>query len=92
MATTPDREVPGLVIHPMFRSAERLRSAALELIERCGCESGCPACTGPEGEIAAEVKPRQLRFCGECATFLRLPQFYQRVKSRREETHDHEER
>jgi DEAD/DEAH box helicase domain-containing protein len=42
--------------HPLFRSAKTLRGAALELIESCGCETGCPACTGPEGEIGSRGK------------------------------------
>jgi DEAD/DEAH box helicase domain-containing protein len=42
--------------HPLFRSANTLRGAALELIESCGCETGCPACTGPEGEIGSRGK------------------------------------
>ncbi|MBC7287009.1 MAG: DUF1998 domain-containing protein, partial [Armatimonadetes bacterium] len=30
-----------------FEQAEGLLAAALELVERCPCESGCPSCVGP---------------------------------------------
>jgi DEAD/DEAH box helicase domain-containing protein len=36
---------------PLFRITPRLLTQTLELIESCGCSTGCPACTGPEGEI-----------------------------------------
>ena len=41
---------------PLFRSGRALQSHALELMESCGCDSGCPACTGPEGEIGSRGK------------------------------------
>jgi DEAD/DEAH box helicase domain-containing protein len=42
---------------PLFRCATELQREALDLIESCACENGCPACTGPEGEIGMSGKP-----------------------------------
>ncbi|HZU28382.1 MAG TPA: Zn-binding domain-containing protein, partial [Bryobacteraceae bacterium] len=41
---------------PLFHMAERLLAGAGELIARCGCELGCPACVGPLGEIGEKGK------------------------------------
>ena len=41
---------------PLFRSGSVLPCQALQLIEDCACDSGCPACTGPEGEIGSRGK------------------------------------
>ena len=38
---------------PLFRSGSDLPCQALQLMEDCACDSGCPACTGPEGEIGS---------------------------------------
>ena len=41
--------VPGGVGfgHHLFGETERLLSLALELVERCECDDGCPGCVGP---------------------------------------------
>jgi DEAD/DEAH box helicase domain-containing protein len=43
--------VPGGVgLSPrLFERTEELISGALELVEGCDCEVGCPACVGPRG-------------------------------------------
>lgn len=35
----------------LYRSHAELLRAALEVIERCACERGCPACVGPVEEV-----------------------------------------
>ncbi len=35
----------------LFRSQRALLSAALEVIARCACTHGCPACVGPLEEV-----------------------------------------
>ncbi|MGQ9635066.1 MAG: DEAD/DEAH box helicase [Bryobacteraceae bacterium] len=41
---------------PLFRMAERLLRNAAELLAACPCESGCPSCAGPAGEIGERGK------------------------------------
>jgi DEAD/DEAH box helicase domain-containing protein len=41
---------------PLFRSKTRLVEMSRELIGRCACESGCPSCVGPMGEIGERGK------------------------------------
>ena len=45
---------------PLFRLSDRLLRQTRELIEGCGCKAGCPACTGPEGEIGDRGKQAAL--------------------------------
>src|SRR3972149_6045048 len=40
----------------MFRLHDHLVHAASELIEACGCESGCPSCVGPILEVGSTGK------------------------------------
>ena len=40
----------------MFRLHDHLVRAAIELIEACGCESGCPSCVGPILEVGSTGK------------------------------------
>ncbi|MDX2149361.1 MAG: DEAD/DEAH box helicase [Bryobacteraceae bacterium] len=47
---------------PLFQGAERLLGGATELIAGCGCESGCPSCVGPIGEVGERGKEAALRF------------------------------
>ncbi len=35
----------------LFRGQRELLNAALEVVERCDCEAGCPACVGPREEV-----------------------------------------
>jgi DEAD/DEAH box helicase domain-containing protein len=41
---------------PLYRMSDRLLAQTAELIAGCGCESGCPACVGPVGEIGDRGK------------------------------------
>jgi DEAD/DEAH box helicase domain-containing protein len=41
---------------PLFRMREALLRGAAELIHACPCESGCPSCVGPAGEVGARRK------------------------------------
>jgi len=45
---------------PLFRMTEKLLSGAAQLIGRCPCEAGCPACTGPIGETGEKGKASAL--------------------------------
>jgi DEAD/DEAH box helicase domain-containing protein len=45
---------------PLFRLGDDLMRRTRELIETCKCESGCPACTGPPGEIGERGKQAAL--------------------------------
>ncbi|MBI4903598.1 MAG: DEAD/DEAH box helicase [Acidobacteria bacterium] len=47
---------------PLFALREKLLAATAQLIESCPCESGCPSCVGPPGEIGEGAKPAALRF------------------------------
>jgi DEAD/DEAH box helicase domain-containing protein len=49
---------------PLFRLAPQLLEGALKLVQACPCESGCPSCVGPIGEVGErgkEVAGRILR-------------------------------
>ena len=41
---------------PLFRMTRALIEGASALIESCPCESGCPSCVGPAGEIGERGK------------------------------------
>ncbi|HEY6290626.1 MAG TPA: DEAD/DEAH box helicase [Terriglobia bacterium] len=41
---------------PLYRMSEELLANARKLIENCPCESGCPSCVGPVGEIGEKGK------------------------------------
>ncbi len=45
---------------PLFELVPQLLAGARELIGRCACEHGCPACTGPAGETGARAKQAAL--------------------------------
>ncbi|HLX35270.1 MAG TPA: DEAD/DEAH box helicase [Candidatus Limnocylindrales bacterium] len=55
--------VPGGVglSERLFDRHEELISGALDLIEACACESGCPACTGPRLDPAVDAKALAVR-------------------------------
>jgi len=54
--------IPGGVGLPvaLFRSVRELVHAAREVLERCPCELGCPACIGPVEEVGALGKQTAL--------------------------------
>jgi len=41
---------------PLFRMRETLLAKAAELLEACPCETGCPSCVGPPGEVGDKAK------------------------------------
>jgi DEAD/DEAH box helicase domain-containing protein len=45
----------------LFNMHEELLAAARGLIEKCGCESGCPSCVGPALEVGEAGKKSALR-------------------------------
>ncbi|HEY1169279.1 MAG TPA: DEAD/DEAH box helicase [Candidatus Limnocylindrales bacterium] len=55
--------VPGGVglSERLFERHDELVAGAADLIARCGCESGCPACTGPRLERDVDAKALALR-------------------------------
>jgi DEAD/DEAH box helicase domain-containing protein len=55
--------VPGGVglSERLFDRHDELLAGAAELIGGCGCESGCPACTGPRLERDVDAKALALR-------------------------------
>ncbi len=46
---------------PLFKMTDKLLSGARELIRDCRCESGCPSCVGPIGEVGEGGKQTALR-------------------------------
>jgi DEAD/DEAH box helicase domain-containing protein len=55
--------VPGGVglSERLFERHDELMAGAADLIAGCGCESGCPACTGPRLEPDVDAKALALR-------------------------------
>jgi DEAD/DEAH box helicase domain-containing protein len=53
---------------PLYRAHELLLAQTRELIAGCSCESGCPSCVGPAGDLAPRAKEAALaileRICG----------------------------
>jgi DEAD/DEAH box helicase domain-containing protein len=53
---------------PLYRAHELLLAQTRELIMGCSCESGCPSCVGPAGDLAPRAKEAALaileRICG----------------------------
>jgi DEAD/DEAH box helicase domain-containing protein len=45
---------------PLFRASELLLSKTRELIQSCTCDSGCPSCVGPAGDLAPRAKEAAL--------------------------------
>ena len=52
----------------LFRLAPRLLDGALKLVSACPCESGCPSCVGPLGEIGERGKEVAGRILRELAS------------------------
>ena len=59
--------VPGGVglAQRLWDRHEELLSGAAELIAGCGCEGGCPACTGPRLEPDVDAPALALRLLAE---------------------------
>ena len=45
---------------PLYRAHELLLAKTRKLIAGCGCESGCPSCVGPAGDLAPRAKEAAL--------------------------------
>jgi len=45
---------------PLYRAHELLFAQTRELIVGCSCESGCPSCVGPAGDLAPRAKEAAL--------------------------------
>lgn len=52
---------------PLFRLTPKLLKGAREVLTGCACESGCPACVGPIGEVGERGKEAALRILAELA-------------------------
>ena len=52
---------------PLFQSHELLVQQTRDLIRACSCESGCPSCVGPTGELAPHAKQAALAIL-DCLT------------------------
>jgi DEAD/DEAH box helicase domain-containing protein len=46
---------------PLYRMADDLIRRTIEMIAGCACDSGCPSCVGPVGEIVENGKEIALR-------------------------------
>jgi DEAD/DEAH box helicase domain-containing protein len=59
--------VPGGVglSERLWQRHDELIAGAMDLISSCGCDAGCPACTGPRLEPDADAKGLALRLLGE---------------------------
>ncbi len=55
--------VPGGVglAERLFERHDELVAGAVDLIAGCGCQSGCPACTGPRLEVAVDARALAVR-------------------------------
>ena len=49
----------------LFKRHDELVVGARSLIEACGCQSGCPACTGPRLDPAVDGKALALRLLAQ---------------------------
>ncbi len=47
---------------PLYRLSDKLLKETRGLIQACGCDSGCPSCVGPVGEVGERGKEVALRF------------------------------
>ena len=50
---------------PLFKLTRTLLTGASELLESCPCESGCPSCVGPVGEIGERGKEAAARILAQ---------------------------
>jgi DEAD/DEAH box helicase domain-containing protein len=57
----------------LFARHDELVRGALDLIRACGCDTGCPACTGPRLDPAVDAKAPALRLLTALSEPARLP-------------------
>ena len=53
---------------PLFKLTPKLLAGALEVLTGCACDSGCPACSGPIGEVGERGKEAAARILREMLT------------------------
>src|SRR5262249_17270504 len=46
---------------PLFKLTPRLLAGAMDVLRACACETGCPACVGPIGEVGERGKEAAMR-------------------------------
>ena len=74
---SPHQEAPTIYLYEsvpggvglserLWQRHDEMIAGATELILACGCEAGCPACTGPRLEPDVDAKTLALRFLREC--------------------------
>ena len=50
---------------PLFKLRPKLLAGAMQMLESCTCDAGCPACVGPVGEVGERGKEVALRILRE---------------------------
>jgi DEAD/DEAH box helicase domain-containing protein len=50
---------------PLFQLRTKLLAGALDVLERCSCDAGCPACVGPVGEVGETGKQATVQLLRE---------------------------
>jgi DEAD/DEAH box helicase domain-containing protein len=50
---------------PLFRMADRLLQLTVDLLAACQCDTGCPSCVGPVGEVGERGKEAAMRIARE---------------------------
>ncbi len=50
---------------PLYQMTDKLLAHAAQLLDACPCESGCPSCVGPVGEIGEKGKYAACRILAE---------------------------
>jgi DEAD/DEAH box helicase domain-containing protein len=50
---------------PLFKLTPKLLVGAMDVLRSCGCDSGCPSCVGPVGEVGERGKEAAVRILEE---------------------------
>ncbi len=81
---SPHQEAPTIYLYEavpggvglserLFERTDELIDGAADLIARCPCDAGCPACTGPRLEPEVDAKALALRLLGVLGALRRSP-------------------
>ena len=67
--------VPGGIglAERLWKRHDELIQGAVDLIDSCGCEGGCPSCTGPRLEPEVDARALALRLLGELGARVPVP-------------------